>query len=73
MKKWRGDFEGDLPAIPEASEQKQDHHGLTKGTDGGGYAGRQKDSAEKTMSLRVDAIEDDGHVGEEFGHYIKST
>lgn len=37
MKQWSRDFEGDLPAIPETSEQKHRHDGFAKSAKRGGY------------------------------------
>jgi hypothetical protein len=66
-------FEGYLPPIPESSEQPHRHNRLTSGTSCSRDAGEKKDRAEKLVTIRPDAIENDGNVGEEFGHYIEST
>lgn len=68
-----GHFEGNLPPIPKTSEEPHRHNGLTKGARCGGNAGEKEDPLEEVVTLRTAAIEDNGHVGEEFGHYIEST
>lgn len=68
-----GHFEGNLPPIPETSEEPHRHNRLTSGACCGRYAGKKEDPLEEVVTVRKDAIEDYGHVWEEFGHYIEST
>lgn len=73
MEHGRGQLECDGPAIPQDAEQVHGEDRLGSRPRQGGDHGRLEEHLKEAVPVRVDAVENDRDVREEFRHDVKST
>ena len=69
----REDLERQGPARPEGAEEPHDDGSFGQGADSGGEAGAAHYFAEEEVVRGIDAVEDYGEVGPEFGDDVESA
>lgn len=69
----RPDLEGQLPLLPQAAEEVEDDDCFAQGAEGGDDAGEEEEPREEEVRGRVDAVEDDGDVGEKFADDVECS
>ena len=58
---------------PEGAEEVEDDERFGDGAEEGGGEGEEEEAGEEEVAVGVEAVEDDGDVGEEFADYVESA
>ena len=66
-------FESELPLRPEGAEEVEDDKGFGHGAEEGGGEGEDEEAGEEDVAGWVEAVEDDGDMGEEFADYVEGA
>ena len=73
MQQRRGDLEGNLPTVPQTSKEPHGHDGLAECAGRRRDAREEEDATEEVVAIGIDAVQNDGDMGEELGYEIEGS